>query len=327
MSLAPHDKWLLIFYTVPSHPVSNRMKIWRKLARSGAVQLKGAVYILPYNEEHYELCEWLVSEVASMGGDGTFVKVPEVETMTESEIIALFNVQRENDYHNLGKKLEELERKIGNIRKGGRGQNVKKLSDQLNKDKKEVEDIRKVDFFASRHGAVLQKLIKTMEDEVKSMSTPTIKEQTAVLTPKRSADYQGKTWATRKNPFVDRMASAWLIRRFIDPGAKFRFIEEKELGSLDKQFSTFDIRGAEFTHQGDLCTFEVLVKSFGIKDKAVKRISEIVHDLDIKDEKYNNPDASGVEEILTGIRKTENTDDTVLEKGMAVFNMLYASKT
>jgi hypothetical protein len=294
------------------------MKIWRKLARSGAVQLKGAVYILPHNVEHYELCEWLVSEVASMGGDGTFVKVPEVETMTDSEVIALFNGQRENDYRNIGKKLEELERKISNIRKGGRGQNVKKLSEQLNKDKKEFEDIRKVDFFASKHGELLQKRIKTMEDEVKGMSTPPIKEQTAVLTPKRSAEYQGKTWVTRKKPFVDRMASAWLIRRFIDPGAKFRFIEE---------FSTFDIRGAEFTHQGDLCTFEVLVKSFGIKDKAIKRIAEIVHDLDIKDEKYNNPETSGVEEILTGIRKTENTDETTLEKGMAVFDMLYASKT
>ncbi len=319
--------WLLIFYTVPSHPVSNRMKIWRKLARSGAVQLKGAVYILPHNEEHYELCQWLVSEVASMGGDGTFVKVPEVETMTESEIIALFNGQRENDYRDIEKKLEEVDRKIGTIRKGGRGLNVKNLSDQLNRDMKEFEDIRKVDFFSSKHGVVLQKRIKTMEDEVKSMSTPPIKEQTAVLTPKRSAEYQGKTWVTRKKPFVDRMASAWLIGRFIDPGATFRFIEEKELGSLDKRFSTFDIRGAEFTHQGDLCTFEVLVKSFGIKDKSVKRIAEIVHDLDVKDEKYNNPETSGVEEILTGIRKTENADDTALEKGMAIFDMLYASKT
>jgi hypothetical protein len=320
-------EWLLIFYSVPSQPVSNRMKIWRKLARSGAVQLKGAVYILPHNEEHYELCQWLVSEVASMGGDGTFVRVPEVETMTESEIIALFNGQRENDYRDMEKKLEELERKISTVRKGGRGQSVKKLSEQLNKDKKEFADIRKVDFFASKHGEVLQKRIKTMEDEVKGMSTQLITEQTAVLTPKRSADYQGKTWVTRKKPFVDRMASAWLIKRFLDPGATFRFIEEKELGSLDKQFTTFDIRGAEFTHQGDLCTFEVLIKSFGIKDKAVKRIAEVVHDLDVKDEKYNNPETSGIEDILTGIRKTENNDDTALEKGMAAFDMLYASKT
>ena len=327
MANEPPMEWLLIFYSVPSHPVSNRMKIWRKLARSGAVQLKGAVYILPHNEEHYELCEWLVSEVASMGGDGTFVRVAEVETMTESEIIALFNGQRENEYRNLEKKLEELERKISNVRKGGRAQSITKLSEQLKRDKKEIEDIRKMDFFASKAGEAFQKRIKTMEAEVKGMSTHLIKEQTAVITPKRSADYQGKTWVTRKKPFVDRMASAWLIRRFLDPGATFRFIEEKDLGSLDKQCTAFDIRGAEFTHQGDLCTFEVLVKSFGIKDKAVKRIAEVVHDLDIKDEKYDNPEAGGVEEILTGIRKMENTDETTLEKGMAVFDMLYASKT
>lgn len=327
MANRPQKGWLLIFYTVPSHPVSNRMKIWRKLARSGAVQLKGAVYILPHNDEHYELCEWLVSEVASMGGDGTFVRVPEVETMTESEIVALFNGQRENEYRDIEKKLEELDRKISTVRKGGRGQNVKKLSEQLNRDKKEFEDIRRVDFFASRHGEPLQKRIKTMEDEVKGMSTPPLKELAAVPAPKRNAEYQGKTWVTRKKPFVDRMASAWLIRRFIDPGATFRFIEEKELAPPDKQISTFDIRGAEFTHQGDLCTFEVLVKSFGIKDRAVKRIAEVVHDLDVKDEKYNNPETSGVEEILTGIRKTAGEDAEALEKGMALFDMLYASKT
>ncbi len=327
MSPVPHEKWLLIFYSVPSHPVSNRMKIWRKLARSGAVQLKGAVYILPHNEEHYELCEWLVSEVTSMGGDGTFVRVPVVETMRESEIIALFNGQRENDYREIEKKLEELERKISTIRKGGRGQNINKLSEQLSRDKKEFEDIRRVDFFASKIGTVLQKRIMAMENEVKGMSTPPVKERTAALTPKRSVEYQGKTWVTRKKPFVDRMASAWLIKQFIDPGASFRFIEEKELGSLDKRSPTFDIRGAEFTHQGDLCTFEVLVKSFGIKDRAIKRIAEVVHDLDVKDEKYNNPETSGIEDILTGIRKTANNDDKALEKGMAVFDMLYASKT
>jgi hypothetical protein len=327
MANTPPREWLLIFYSVPSHPVSNRMKIWRKLARSGAVQLKGAVYMLPHNEEHYELCEWLVSEVASMGGDGTFVRVAEVETMTESDIIALFNGQRENDYRNLEKKLEELERKISNVRKGGRAQKRTKLSEQLNRDKREFEDIRKVDFFASKTGEVLLKRIKTMEYEVKGMSSLPIKEQTAAITQKRITDYKGKTWVTRKKPFVDRMASAWLVKRFLDPGATFRFIEEKELGSLDEQFTTFDIRGAEFTHQGDLCTFEVLIKSFGIKDKAVRRIAEVVHDLDIKDEKYNNPETSGVEEILTGIRKADNTDETTLEKGMAVFDMLYVSKT
>jgi hypothetical protein len=140
-------------------------------------------------------------------------------------------------------------------------------------------------------------------------------------------DYQGKVWVTRKNPFVDRMASAWLIKRFIDPKASFAFIDERDIASLDNTSVAYDVRGAAFTHLGDLCTFEVLVKSFGIKDKAVKRIAEIVHDLDVKDDKYHKPETAGVEDILAGIRKTAKNDTDGLERGMAVFEMLYQSKS
>ncbi|HWR72547.1 MAG TPA: chromate resistance protein ChrB domain-containing protein, partial [Nitrospirota bacterium] len=147
------------------------------------------------------------------------------------------------------------------------------------------------------------------------------------ITLKRAKDYQEKTWATRKNPFVDRMASAWLIRRFIDPKAVFTFIDERNIGSLDAAAVPFDMRGAAFTHVGDLCTFEVLVKSFGIRDKTVKKIAEIVHDLDVKDDKYRRPETSGVEDILAGIRKTAKSDADGLERGMAAFEMLYQSKS
>jgi hypothetical protein len=123
------------------------------------------------------------------------------------------------------------------------------------------------------------------------------------------------------------MASAWLIQRFIDPNATFKFIEERELNTSGPDTTAFDLRNGEFTHLGDLCTFEVLVKAFGIRDKAVKQIAEIVHDLDVKDEKYNNAGTAGVEEILSGIRKACKDDGDALERGMAVFEMLYQSKT
>jgi hypothetical protein len=123
------------------------------------------------------------------------------------------------------------------------------------------------------------------------------------------------------------MASAWLIKRFIDPKASFVFIDERGIASLGNTTVAFDMRGAAFTHVGDLCTFEVLVKSFGIKDKAVKKISEIVHDLDVKDDKYGKPETAGVEDILAGIRKTAKDDADGLERGMAAFEMLYQSKS
>ena len=132
-------------------------------------------------------------------------------------------------------------------------------------------------------------------------------------------EYQDKTWATRKRPFVDRFASAWLIKKFIDENASFVFIDENNLDKMDKDVIPFDIRGGRFTHAGDLCTFEVLMKSFSLKDKTLRKIAEIVHELDVKDDKFSNPEAKGIEDILSGIRKTAKDDNESLGKGIAIF--------
>ncbi|RJQ38694.1 MAG: ChrB protein, partial [Nitrospiraceae bacterium] len=172
----------------------------------------------------------------------------------------------------------------------------------------------------------LKKNIKALESGLKEISGIGVREQKITLAQKRTEDYQNMTWATRKRPFIDRMASAWLIKKFIDKNSVFRFIDEKDIGSLGKGVIAFDVRDGEFTHKGDMCTFEVLVKSFNLKDKALRKIAEIVHELDIKDGKYSNDEAKGIEGLLSGIRKTAKTDAGALEKGMEVFEMLYASK-
>jgi len=318
-------EWLLIFYSVPSHPVSNRMMIWRKLAKVGAVQLKGAVYILPATEEHEEFLQWLIGEVKSMGGDGAFVKSAEIRTMTDSDIRRLFTTQADQEYHRLEKALDVLERKIQSIRKGTKSEEGKRLADQVAKFTKEFDGVAKRDFFDTSTGKAMRKRIQAVEAGLRDAGKKSPAEAAAVVA-RRPLDYQGKIWATRKNPFIDRMASAWLIKRFIDPKASFTFIDERDIGSLDNTTIAFDVRGAVFTHVGDLCTFEVLVKSFGIKDRAVKKIAEIVHDLDVKDEKYNKPEAAGVEDILAGIRKTAKNDADGLDRGMTAFEMLYQSK-
>ena len=139
-------------------------------------------------------------------------------------------------------------------------------------------------------------------------------------------EYQDKTWATRKRPFVDRFASAWLIKKFIDENASFVFIDENNLDKMDKDVIPFDIRGGRFTHAGDLCTFEVLMKSFSLKDKTLRKIAEIVHELDVKDDKFRNPEAKGIEDILSGIRKTAKDDNESMGKGIAIFEMLHVSR-
>ncbi len=320
------QEWLLIFYSVPSHPVSNRMKIWRKLAKAGAVQLKGAVYVLPATEEHEEFFQWLIGEVKSMGGDGAFVRSAGIKTMSDDDIRRLFIAQADEEYHGLEKALDALDRKVQSIRQASKSGEAGRLAADAAKLMKEFEEIRKRDYFESSTGRVMKKRIQVLEAGLRDAGKKAPAEAISI-TARRVQDYQGKIWATRKNPFVDRMASAWLIKRFIDPKASFAFIDEREVASLDKSTVAFDVRGAAFTHIGDFCTFEVMVKSFGIKDKAVKRIAEIVHDLDVKDEKYNKPETAGVEDILAGIRKTARSDADGLERGMTAFEMLYQSKS
>jgi len=320
-------EWLLIFYSVPSHPVSNRMKIWRKLAKTGAVQLKGAVYILPATDEHEEFLQWLIGEVKSMGGDGAFVRSAEIRSIDENDIRQLFLNQAEKEYRGFEKKFETLERKVQSIRKGAKQDENARLADHAGKLARELDDIQLRDFFSSPIGVEMTKRMQSLKTALKGLGGRGV-EPTGSVTPKRAADYQGRTWFTRKKPFIDRMASAWLIRRFVDSKAAFKFINESDLGGVGgNAATTYDIRDGEFTHIGDQCTFEVLMKSFGIRDKAVRKIAEIVHDLDVKDDKYGDPEATGVEEILIGIRKTAKNDSDALERGMAVFEMLYKAKT
>ena len=326
MTRNPAQEWLLIFYSVPSHPVSARMKIWRKLAKAGAVPLKGAVYILPASDEHEELFQWIIGEVKSLGGDGAFVRTPAVETIPDPDVRALFNGQRDAEYRKLDKTLDGMERKVQSARKSAIAGTREAVAGLLSGIRKTFEEISSRDFFNAPLGRETAKRIRALEAALKVLQEPD-RAKPAPLARKDPRQYMKKVWVTRKRPFIDRMASAWLIRRFVDPEGTFRFIDEKDRGKLAEGEVPFDMQGGEFTHHGDLCTFEVLVRSFGIKDKVVRKIAEIVHDLDLKDDKYGNAAGSGIEEVLTGIRKTVKNDADMLEKGIAVFEMMYQSRT
>lgn len=320
------QEWQLIFYSIPAHPVSGRMKIWRRLARAGAVQLKGAVYILPATDEHRELFQWIIGEVKAMGGDGSFVRTARIEPLSDGEVRGLFNSQRDAEYRDLKQALEVLERKVQSSRKGAVAGVRESVGSDLASLRKTYEEIGGRDFFSAPLGRETGRRIQTLEASLKGLQEPG-PGKAVPLSRKDIKHYRRKVWVTRTRPFIDRMASAWLIRRFVDPAAAFRFIDEKDIDKLSPGEIAFDMQGGELTHHGDLCTFEVIVRSFGIKDKAIRKIAEIVHDLDLKDDKYGNSAASGIEEVLIGIRKTTKDDAEMLEKGMAVFEMLYQSRT
>jgi len=320
-------RWILFFYSVPSKPVNNRMTVWRKLLKSGAVPLKGAVYILPFNDDHYEFGQWLIAEVKDMKGDAAMAAIEQVDGVSDEEIIGLFNEARRNDYLPVARDIEEVARKLNAITKGGQGSAPKSLAAQLGKIRKAWSEIQQVDFFSAPEGIKLGETISRLQGELQQLGGPAqTSEHTVAVIPRSKDGYRGRIWATRARPFIDRMASAWLIATFIDPDASFFFFNEEQQAPLPGEAIVFDVADGEFTHSGDLCTFEVLIRSFALKDKALRQLAEIVHDLDLKDNKYQSTEAQGVEEILNGIRKTALDDNDSLTQGMRVFAMLYAAK-
>lgn len=322
-----HKNWLLFFYKIPAKPVSNRMMVWRKLLKSGAISLKGTVYILPFSNEHHEMLQWLVKEVTGLRGEAAMVAIEKVDTINDNEIIELFNQARESDYRSLAKSLEEIARKLDNVKKGGQGQSLKTLSGELAKTRKNFADLKRIDFFTSPGGVELQQKITRVQDELEALRATTTKPaRPATIVPKAGSSYQKKVWVTRAGPFVDRMASAWLIKRFIDPAASFAFLPDSETVALPSSAIGFDLFGGEFTHVGDLCTFEVLLKTFTLKEKALQQVARIVHDLDLKDAKYQAPEGAGLESILAGIRQTARNDHEALAQGMQIFELLYLSR-
>lgn len=323
-----YNGWLLFFSSLPTKPVGNRVKVWRKLVKSGAVQIKGSAYILPLNEEHIEFFQWLVQEITSMGGEAAFVRAERIDTVPGAEIVALFQRRKESDYQQIAKALDVAERRIESMRPGGAMPSIRRLTSQLAKIQKDYDEARRTDFFFAASGLALETRLAQNFSALQALKG--IEKGSAAYTgiARRSVEaYRGKRWMTRRNPFVDRMASAWLIRRFIDPTAMFEFIDEAEAPAAGKDTVVFDVTGAEFTHAGDLCTFEVLVRSFEIKNAALTKVAEIVHDLDIKDDRYHSTEAAGVEEILAGILRIARDDADALDRGMAVFEMLYAAKS
>lgn len=324
--------WSLFFYSIPATPVNNRVKIWRKLLKTGAVQLKGGVYILPYREEHHEALQWLLAELPDLKGEGLLVVTDTIEPLQQEDIIKLFNEQRQPEYQEIAKRVDEFSGRIRNLRKGGKDKKATSLFKHYEKLQNDFQAVQQRDFFQAETGKTVAAQIGALRKQLEELSAVEKGDKggtsTAIPDKRSITDYSGLTWVTRKRPFVDRMASAWLIRRFIDPEASFAFCDESELqGLADGVEVSFDVRNGDFTHIDDLCTFEVLTRSFDLADKGLDALSRIVHDIDIKDGKFGAPEAHVLEMILKGIRNRALPDSETLEQGIAVFEALYLSMT
>jgi hypothetical protein len=305
-------RWLLLLHQIPRKPDYLRVKVWRRLQRLGAVSIKNAVYALPRSEERNEDLQWVMREIVAGGGEATLVEANLVRGLRDDEVEALFNRARDADYEELSKQIRaagKLFPKRG-LKDGAR----RKVETEIERLRERLEEISAIDFF---HASGRETASSLFEELRQKLSDVPVVEADA-----KPEKFEGRTWVTRKGIHVDRMASAWLIRRFIDRAAKFKWVPPKGYVPRERELR-FDMYEAEFTHVGNLCTFEVLLSRNGLRDRALQAIGEIVHDIDVKDEKYQRPETAGVASLVAGIALTSGDDDERLARASAAFDQLY----
>jgi len=313
----PEARWMLLIHQIPPSPAYLRVKIGRQLARIGAVAIKNSVYTLPHDDETQEDFQWVLREIVKGGGDASIVEARFIEGLSDAQVIGLFQGAREADYRELAEQVRAVNAAFprrGAVPDARRPE----LARQLARLRQRATGLTAIDFFGAPGREVVEGLLSGMEARMRTVEgTESAKEALDV------AQHRARTWVTRTGIKVDRMASAWLIRKFIDPEARFKFVPAKgyrpEKGEL-----RFDMFEAEFTHEGELCTFEVLVRRFGLADPALRAIAEIVHDIDVKDAKYGREEAPGIGQVVAGIAAAHSDDEARLTRGAALFDDLYA---
>jgi len=313
----PRSWWAFAFY-LPAESAYARVKVWRRLQDIGAASFKKALYLLPANPETLEDLEWTLKEVIAAGGQGVIFSAGVVEGLSDGELGALFDAAREVQYQALA---DEVRKALSSLDRTRNRPASPEVSDQVVQLRERLSAIESIDFFQANGREQVQALIDTLESRARESVRN--EEETAVTTDSNS-ELSGRTWVTRANIHVDRMASAWLIKRSIDPAARFKFVTDRnyrpEPGEL-----RFDMFNAEYTHDADRCTFEVLLDLIPSPDAALRRIADIVHDLDLRDHKYQRPEAAGVKVMLNGLAANQERDEDRIERASFLFEDLYKS--
>jgi hypothetical protein len=292
------------------------VKTARQLYKIGAVAVKSSVYVLPNTDAAAESFAWLSKEISSGGGEATLCESSFVGGTSNEAVEALFHAARRKDYEELAAEARAAIKALG---RGRRLEETKRTAGEaaLARVRKRFAEVLELDFFGAPGREAIASLVTTLEERLvrPSGSAPA----TADPKPPR---VRGGVWVTRKGVHVDRIASAWLIRRFIDRDAKLKFVPPKgyEPAAGELRFDMFE---AEYTHEGDQCTFEVLTRRFGVSDAAVQAIAEVVHDIDVRDGKFARPETAGVERLVNGIALTQGDDDARVALGSQLFDALY----
>lgn len=307
--------WLLLAHQLPPKPAYFRVKIWRRLQAIGAVSLKNAVYALPATERGQEDFAWLVTEIVEGGGEAMLCEARMSGGLSDAEVQDLFRAARDADYDALAVDA----RALIDVLEDGRAERPTDLEAQVRRLKHRRDQIAALDFFGAERRKVVEGLLAQVEAAGRGREDAGSE---SGAKGKLVALAANATWVTRAGVRIDRIASAWLIRRFIDPQARFKFVPPEGYRPQAGEVR-FDMFEAEFTHEGDRCTFEVLLARSGWADPALASLGEIVHDLDLTDAKYGRPEAAGIAALVAGICASTTDDGERVTRGAALFDDLY----
>ena len=312
---APAEQWLLLVHQLPARPVSLRVRTWRRMQQLGAVAVKSSVYALPNRPETREDFEWVRAEIVAGGGQATVFQASTIDTISGDDLREAFRRDRNEDYRTLVRAVEKLVRAAGARHRT----DPRLLPKALRLWRERLAEIEALDYFAASGRETARASVDTLEAlSAGSRTSAPATGRDGTIDP---ATFMRRRWMTRHRPGVDRMASAWLIRRFIDPHAVFTFAAPD--GPREPGAVTFDMFEGDFTHEGDRCTFEVLCARFGLTDGHLTGIAELVHDLDLKDSRFGRPEAPLLGALVEGLRQLHGRDEELLEHGIALFDALY----
>jgi hypothetical protein len=311
-------RWLVLFHQLPPAPAYLRVKIGRRLARLGAVGLKNAVYAMPRSDGALEDLHWVIREILEGGGEATLCEAQFIEGLSDDQVRDRFRDARDGDYAAIASDVRKLSRRLP-VKLSVDDERRTKVRSDLERFEGRLQEIAAVDFFhaAGREAAV--GLVSALRARLEGERPPSPSRENE----DSAASLKGRVWVTRTGVHVDRIASAWLVRRFVDPEARFKFVPAKgyrpESGEV-----RFDMFEAEFTHEGDQCTFEVLVNRLSIREPGVPALAEIIHDIDLKESKFDRPETAGVAATLIGLCTIHREDEARLDAGFALFDQLQA---
>jgi hypothetical protein len=289
-------EWLLLLFTLPASQASKRVEVWRKLKRFGALSFRSSGYLLPSTSENRERFEWLSAAIRKYKGQASVAELFSIDDLPAADLKRMFADARAKDYESL---LRELKKKHS--------------ATNLHRLRRRLQEIVEIDFFGSPLRSRVETALAALESPLPKTSKSAAKHG--------KEEFLRRTWVTRPRPGIDRVSSAWLIRNHIDPDAAFAFTNNVREIPDAVPFDMFNVGG--FTHQGDKCTFETLYGEFGIKDRRLKVLAEIVHDADLNDEKYGRTEGVGLDRVLSGWAKQGVSDEDLLRRGMELIEGLY----